>query len=229
MFGNAEWAVRISSPLIHPVTAYIIFRTARFLYGAQTGFWAACVYFLMPAVWLSSGIVSTDVALLLFWAIGMNAWAHHRETPHLKWAALLGISIGFGMLSKYAMLFFIMSLGLAMIFDVKTRKALLSKYGLIVMAAALLILSPNLMWNAANDFATVGHTAANANIKGVPFHPGELLEFWSNQLAVFGPLTFTSFLSLPVSPYFAASLREQKYSSRFLCSAPLSSFPLRPC
>ena len=30
IFGNAEWAVRLSSPLIHPLTAYVIFRTARF-------------------------------------------------------------------------------------------------------------------------------------------------------------------------------------------------------
>ena len=50
LFGNAEWVVRLSSPLIHPITAYIIFRTARFLFDACTGFWAGCLYFLMPAV-----------------------------------------------------------------------------------------------------------------------------------------------------------------------------------
>ncbi len=106
IFGNGEWAVRMSSPLLHPIIAYILFRTARLLYDERTGFWAACAYFLMPAVWLSSGIVSTDVALLLFWALGLSAFFHVRETPRMKWAGLLGISIGFGMLSKYAMLFF---------------------------------------------------------------------------------------------------------------------------
>ena len=194
VFGNAEWAVRLSSPLIHPLTAYVIFRTARFLYDARTGFWAACLYFLMPAVWLSSTIVSTDVGLLLFWALALNAWAHLRETPSWKWAALLGIAIGIGLLSKYAMLFFILALVLCALIDQKTRRALLSKYGLLAGALALIILSPNLMWNAAHDFATLEHTAANANIQEDIFHPGELVEFISSQFGVFGPLTFALLL-----------------------------------
>lgn len=189
IFGNAEWAVRLSSPLIHPLTAYLIFRTGRFIFDARTGFWAACLYFLMPAVWLSSAIVSTDVVLLFWWALGLNAWAHLRETPTVKWAALLGLAIGFGMLSKYAMLFFLIGLALCIIFDVKTRKAVLSLNGLIIAGIALIIIAPNLYWNAANDFATLNHTAANANLKGALFHPLELLEFWGSQLFVFGPLT----------------------------------------
>ena len=67
IFGDAEWAVRLSSPVLHSVTAYLIFRTGRFAFDSKTGFWAAAIYLLMPALWLSSGIVSTDVSLLLCW------------------------------------------------------------------------------------------------------------------------------------------------------------------
>lgn len=195
MFGDAEWAVRLSSPLIHPLTAYVLFRTGRFLFDARTGFFAACLYFFMPVVWLSSAIASTDVALVLFWSLALNAWAHHRESPSAKWAILLGISVGLGMLSKYAMLFFVIALALIALFDVKTRKALLSKFGLLSSILALLIISPNIAWNAANDFQTVGHTAANAKLKGVLFHPAELLEFIGSQFGVFGPLTFVLLLA----------------------------------
>jgi 4-amino-4-deoxy-L-arabinose transferase-like glycosyltransferase len=189
LFGNAEWAVRISSPILHPVTAYILFRTARFLYNARTGFWAAALYFTMPAVWLSSGIVSTDVVLLLFWTLALNAWAHMRVTPAWRWALLLGFAIGAGLLSKYAMLFFLPALALCVVMDAPTRRALLSKYGVAVLGLAVLLIAPNMAWNAAHDFATVSHTAANANIKGIPFHPGELMSFWGTQFGVFGPLT----------------------------------------
>ena len=195
VFGNAEWAVRLSSPLIHPLTAYILFRTGRFMLDARTGFFAAYLYFFMPAVWLSSAIASTDVALLLFWALAMNAWAHLRETPNIKWATIFGMSIGLGMMSKYAMLFFVISMALIALFDVKTRKSLFSRFGLVSGITALLIISPNIAWNAANDFQTVGHTAANANLKGVPFHPTELLEFIGSQFGVFGPLTFALLLA----------------------------------
>jgi len=195
LFGNEEWAVRLSSPVIHPITAYILFRTGRFLFDARTGFFAACLYFLMPAVWLSSAIASTDVALLMFWSLALNAWAHFRETPNFKWAALLGVFIGFGMLSKYAMLFFVIAMFLIAFIDRNTRAAMFSKFGLITSALALLIISPNIAWNAANDFQTVGHTAANANLKGIPFHPMELLEFIGSQFGVFGPVTFAILLA----------------------------------
>ena len=78
IFGDIEWAVRVSSPLLHSFIAFLIFRTASFAFDERTGFWAAAIYFLMPAVWVSSAIVSTDAALLLFWVVALNAWIHLR-------------------------------------------------------------------------------------------------------------------------------------------------------
>ncbi|MEE9273596.1 MAG: glycosyltransferase family 39 protein [Robiginitomaculum sp.] len=188
IFGNGEWAVRLSSILIHPITAYILFRTGQFLYDARTGFWAGALYFLMPAVWLSSGIVSTDVALLLFWALALNAWAHIRETPNIQWAVLLGIAIGLGFLSKYAMVFFLIALSIGFVFDSKIRRALRSWHGLLMAAIAGTLMAPNIIWNARHDFATLSHTAANANIQKNLFHPLEFLEFTGSQFLVFGPI-----------------------------------------
>ena len=44
VFGDAEWAVRLSSPILHALTAFVIFRTARFAFDDKTGFWAAVIY-----------------------------------------------------------------------------------------------------------------------------------------------------------------------------------------
>lgn len=190
VFGDSEWAVRLSSPLLHPLTAYVIFRTARMIYDARTGFWAAVIYLLMPAVWLSSGIVSTDVPLLLCWAVALNGWLHMRRSPHWGYSLQIGAAIGLGLLSKYAMLFFLPALAAAIIWDKDTRSALLSRQGLLALVTAILIITPNILWNIQNDFATVSHTAANANWGGIPFHPLEFLEFISSQFAVFGPVSF---------------------------------------
>ena len=190
VFGDAEWAARISSPILHSLTAYVIFRTARFSFDARTGFWAALIYLLMPAIWLSCGIVSTDVPLLLCWAVALNAWLHLRARAHWGYAVQLGIALGLGILSKYAMLFFFPALALAVLLDPPTRKAMLSKYGLIAAILTAIIITPNILWNLQNDFATVTHTIANANLKGIPFHPLELAGFILSQLPVFGPPSF---------------------------------------
>ena len=190
VFGDSEWAVRLSSPVLHSVTAFVIFRTARFVFDAKTGFWAAAIYVLMPALWLSSGIVSTDVPLLLCWALAMNAWLHLRDKATWPRAVQLGVAVGFGLLAKYAMLFFLPALGLAFLFDKPSRKGLNNLKGYAAGLISFLIFLPNILWNFAHDFATVTHTADNANMQGgIPFHPAELGTFWGDQLAVFGPVT----------------------------------------
>ena len=195
LFGDAEWAVRLSSPILHSITAFVIFRTARLAFDSRTGFWAAVIYLLMPALWLSSGIVSTDVPLLLCWALGMNAWLHLRQNVTWPRAVQLGLAVGFGLLAKYAMLFFLPALGLAFIFDKPTRQALNSAKGYTAGLITLVIFAPNIWWNIAHDFATVSHTAENANLRGgIPFHPMELLSFLGDQLAVFGPVIFALFI-----------------------------------
>ncbi len=195
IFGDAEWAVRLSSPVLHSLTAFVIFRTARFAFDSRTGFWAAAIYLLMPAVWLSAGIVSTDVPLLLCWALALNAWLHLREDATWPRALQLGTAIGFGLLAKYAMLFFLPVLGLAFLFDKPTRRALNTAKGYCAGMLTLVIFAPNIWWNFAHDFATVSHTAENANIEsGIPFHPMELLSFLVDQMAVFGPVTFILFI-----------------------------------
>ncbi len=195
LFGDAEWAVRLSSPVLHSITTFVIFRTAKFVFDAKTGFWAAVIYLLMPALWLSSGIVSTDVPLLLCWALAMNAWLHMRVKPSWPRAIQLGVAVGFGLLAKYAMFFFLPALGLAFLFDKPTHKGLNTLKGYVAGAVTFFIFLPNILWNVAHDFATVTHTAENANVQdGIPFYPSELVSFWADQLAVFGPVTFILYL-----------------------------------
>jgi len=92
IFGDAEWAVRIGSPILHSLTGYIIYRTAHHIYSGATGFWAACFYLLMPAVFYSSNLMSTDVPLLMCWAVALNAWVHLRDKPSWPRAVQLGMA-----------------------------------------------------------------------------------------------------------------------------------------
>lgn len=196
LFGDAEWAVRLASPILHTLTATLIFLTGKTAFDSKTGFWATAIYLLMPALWLSSSIISTDVPLLLCWIIALNGWINLRrvETTRPKawlFAAQIGVAIGIGTLAKYAMLFFVAALILSILFDPLTRRALLSKKGLLIVSLAGLLIAPNLAWNLQNDFATLSHTASNANMSDGPrFYPSELFSFLGDQLGVFGPVSF---------------------------------------
>jgi 4-amino-4-deoxy-L-arabinose transferase-like glycosyltransferase len=207
VLGQAEWAIRLPSVFIHGLTAWVIFLTAQKLFDPRTGFWAGCIYFLMPAVWLSSMIISTDVPLLLCWALALNAWVALREKATLLRAAQLGLALGFGLLAKYAMLFFLPVLLLGLIFDKQSRIALLGSKGLLAISLAVALFLPNIFWNLSNDLATVAHTADNASLSGFVLKPSELLSFFGDQFGVFGPLSFPILLG---ALFFVKSMSRSK-------------------
>lgn len=192
VFGNAEWAVRLAAPIAHAFGAWALFLLGRRIYGAHAGVWAGLIWMTLPAVWLSSAIMSTDALAMPLWSFALYALWRLIETRTWVWAIWLGVAIGLGALAKYAMLYFPLCAGLAAIWSPRVRAAVLSPHGAAAGAIALLILAPNLAWNAMNSFATVEHTAANANLGGDLLHPEELLEFLGSQAGVVGPVLFVA-------------------------------------
>jgi hypothetical protein len=58
------------------------------------------------------------------------------------------------------------------------------------------VLSPNVIWNAQHGFATLHHTAANANWgHGFPFKPAHLGQFLVSQFGIFGPIPFGALIA----------------------------------
>lgn len=188
LFGNEEWAVRLAAPLAHGAGAAVLYALTRRLYGEAAAFWAGAGWLLLPGVWLSAAIISTDALLLPLWAAALYALFRVLDGGGWRWAAALGLFVGLGALAKYAMLYFLLCAGLAAIVSRQARAALVSRDGLLALGVMTVILTPNLIWNANNGFATVTHTAANANLSGRLFNPGEMFEFLGSQAGVIGPV-----------------------------------------
>jgi 4-amino-4-deoxy-L-arabinose transferase-like glycosyltransferase len=194
--GNGEGCIRLSSPLSHAATALLLGATAARLSGPRAAVWTAGVYATLPAVSISSAIVSTDAALLTAWAAALYALVRLREGAGAGWWAVLGLALGIGMLAKYAMAGFLGGLALTLALDREARATLLRGPGpWIGLAVALAVVAPNLVWNLGHGFATVRHVGENANLRAGPsFNPVEGLEFLGAQFGVFGPITFALLL-----------------------------------
>lgn len=188
--GDGEACVRLAAPVFHGLTALIVFQIGRVLFDDLTGFWSALAFVTLPAVSLSSSLISTDVPLLLCWSISLLATYKWIETGKARWAVLAGFGIGFGLLAKYAMAYFIGCLLLFLVLSPDHRRRLISGGFALMIGLAFLIFLPNLLWNWANDFPTIAHTASNANLGGSLFHPAKMLEFFAAQFGVFGPILF---------------------------------------
>lgn len=193
-FGDAEWAIRIGSPLLHALTSLLVFGIARRCFNARIGMLSAIAYLTTPGASYSSGLISTDVPLLFFWAIALYAFVRAMDDPRWRWAILAGIAFGLGLEAKYAMFYVLLCAGIAAIFSSDARKVVLSGHGVAILVIGLLLLLPNVLWNAAHHFPTVAHTEHNADWSHARYNLGELAEFIGGQFGVFGPLLMMGLL-----------------------------------
>ena len=148
----------------------------------------------MPGTSISATLMSTDVPLLLFWAIGMLAIVHHVERPSLAAGVVLGVAIGLGLNAKYAMIYLPLCYAVYAVVSPKARATLRHPGTWAALAVALLLIAPNLIWNAEHQFATFEHTRENANWNGRFPNILGLLAFLGTQVAIAGPVPFAAFM-----------------------------------
>ncbi len=194
LFGDSEGAIRLAAPLLHFAAALVVYRIGERLYDARTAFWSALLYVTLPGVSASAALISTDAPLLLCWAVALYAFIRAREPGGGRWWWAVGAAAGIGLLSKYAMAYW---LGSALVFLLAFggERRHLGRFGLAV-ALALLIYAPNFVWNVQHGFVSYQHTGENAASHGALFNPSHLAEFIASQFAVFGPIGFAALLAM---------------------------------
>lgn len=191
--GDGTFCIRVASPILHTVTAALVFLIGRRLYDERVGLWSALTFATLPGVSLSSGIISTDVPLLAAWALALLGLVGLVQQPR-GWApaVALALGIGLGLNAKYAMAFFPISLAVWLIVTPSARGLLRDPRLWVGLAVGLLLIAPNLAWNAAHKFATFAHTADNARWGGQLLRISKGFEFIGAQAGVFGPILLAS-------------------------------------
>ncbi|NUB43071.1 glycosyltransferase family 39 protein [Fertoebacter nigrum] len=197
--SDAPFWVRLPAPLFHGATALLLAATAALLYGGRAAVWVAAGYVTLPMVAVGSLLISTDTIMFPFLALALWAWVRAGDEPSWPLAVLCGVALGLAALSKYAALYYLPCAVLAAMLLPGARRPW--GFALVALAAALATLSPNLVWNALNGFATLNHTIDNADWMRDPatragLRFGELGSFAASQFAVFGPVPFALLLWL---------------------------------
>ena len=192
--GSSEACVRAPAPLFYAGTALIVYVIARHLYSERVAFWSALCIAIATAVVFSARIISTDVPLLFFWALALLAYVKLLDAPGWRWSVVLGLALGFGLLAKYAMIYFFLGMCGASLIDPAARVMWRRRTTWLVLVIAVLVIAPNLIWNATHDFVTFRHTQGNIVGGGFDLNPLGALGFLASQFAVCGPIIFAVFL-----------------------------------
>ena len=221
LFGDGVLAIKAGALLLYPLTTIVIYFIAKELYDQEIAFWSALAFYTLPSIWLSSLIISTDVVLLFFWALAL--WFFIRAIKRDHWSdwVLAGVMSGFGLLSKYNFIFFLVSVFLVFITIPHYRHNMRSIKLYTAIAIAFVIFVPNLWWNYQHDFISFVHTKQISQIDKQLLHPNHMLEFLGAQFGLFGPLFFGVFLMMIVRGSFR---REEGYRILFYFSITLLGF-----
>lgn len=219
--SEAEWALKLGPLLVYPLTAMGVYALGRRLHDAETGRDAALLFLLMPALSMSSALITTDVPLLLFWTAALwFLWAALNGNAWRDWL-LLGVAAGLGLLSKYNMAFFAFAALVFALGHPAELRLLLNPRLYAAAGVALLVFLPNILWNLDHQFVTVRHHAEISGLDQALIHPGAFLEFFGAQFGVFGPISFALLLvALAQLPMWRRASRQTRFLLAF-SAAPL--------
>lgn len=195
--SDSTFWIRLSAPLFHMATALMLMRITRRLGWEEIEAWVGVTFITLPAVSLSSTLVSTDTIQILFVAIAIWAFLGLNKRASVIEALLLGVSLGLAFMTKYSILFMLPGVAVAMILMPSARISW--RDCLIAAVAGAIVVSPNLWWNLTHDIATVRHTESIAHWSGgkgggSTLHLVGAIEFFLAQFGVVGPIVFFAML-----------------------------------
>lgn len=197
VFGDGAFAVRAPGAVFHAATALILAALAARLYGRGVAVWVAAAYVTLPMVGVGSLLISTDTIMAPFFAAALFFHRRLVESGRASDAILAGAMIGVACLAKYAGIYFLVGVALAAMLQRDMR--LSWRNAGLLLAAWLVVLSPNLLWNLAHGLTTLSHTADNIgwvrqDDKLAGLNLAGLAEFGLAQFAVMGPGLFLALL-----------------------------------
>lgn len=139
-----------------------------------------------------------------FWTMMAYSITRYIQTKKDKWLYLFGISIGLGMLSKYSVLFFTISILLGLLVS-KERKIFLNKHLYYAAFISLLLFLPNLLWEFNHGFPVMTHMRELRETQLQYVSPGSFL---ADQLLMNLP---TFFIWMAGLYFISVSSKAKKY------------------
>ena len=172
LFGDTLVAIRIVPALAGAATVFLAGLMARQLGGRRFAQVLAALAVLTSPVVLGNGgrYFSMNAFDLLFWALaGYIVILIVRKNDQRLWL-LFGLVAGLGVMNKYSMGFFLVSL-LAALLLTSQRSNFLSKWFWLGGAIGGAIILPHLLWEYRNGFPTLEFMHNAAYLKNTPTTP----------------------------------------------------------
>jgi Dolichyl-phosphate-mannose-protein mannosyltransferase len=199
LFGDSLFAIRLLSAIAGAATIFLTGILAWVMGGRRTAQVLAMIGVLFAPEFIGlDGFLSMNSFEPVFWmTCVLSLLVIQRGYSPARWWTIFGVSAGLGLLNKPSMTFFLIAVGLGLVFT-KARRLLFSRWTAIAIALMVLIALPNVLWQVHNHWPTLEFLRdgqlrhKNVLLKPLPFFGAQVLML--NPLSTF--LWITGVVSL---------------------------------
>lgn len=200
-WGETPFGWRFGAVLCWSGALVFLAALLRRMYANERVVWrTALLLCVIPVHGLLSIALLPDATLNLFWCATMYlGWRAVTERKSQVWWIATGLAIGGSLLSKYHGVVLGMALAGFLLFTRHGRSRMLSPWPYLAACIALVVFSPNVVWNLKHDWISYAFQLSHGGGSG---HPdlGKLANSIGGQLGAGSPILFCalviSFISL---------------------------------
>ena len=157
IFGINEFAVRLPSVIIFVITSWLFFLCVKKIFNERIAFIGIILINVLPVFsFLGAVVTIPDSPLSLFWILSFYLFITIIETKEKKYWYMLGIAIGFALLSKYTAVMIYPSIILFLLCSKENRFWFAKKELYFSMIISFIIFLPVVIWNIQNNWASFG-------------------------------------------------------------------------
>ncbi len=155
IFGSAPAGVRFFAALAQSVTMVLAGLTARELGGGRWAQMVAALAVAVSPVSMAWGHRLQYVSFDFLWGVlAVYFVIRLLETGNGRWWMALGAAVGLGLMTRYTMAWLVAGLAVGFLLT-PARKMLMSWWLLAGIAVSLVIVLPNIVWQASHGFISI--------------------------------------------------------------------------
>lgn len=181
LFGNGVFWVKFFPAFFGSLTILIVWKLIEELNGKWLALSLASLATLTSVLLRINILYQPNSTDIFFWTLVYFTVIKYINTENSKWLLIAGFSIGFGILSKYNIVFLLVGLLPALLLS-EHRKIFKEKNFYVGVAIAFIIVLPNILWQVNNHFPTLHQLNELSTTQLVNF---DRVDFIKNQLLFF--------------------------------------------
>ncbi len=184
LFGNWLVGFRLVPALALSATVALTCEFARVVGGRRFAQWLAGLCVLFCSQFLAIGLLfTTDTFQAMTWLACAWFLVRLEQTGDQRWWVPFGAVVGFSLLSKYMIAFYVAALAVGLL-ATPLRKSLLRPWVYLGALVAAVMVLPNVLWQAAHGWPFLELGRAAASWKNTALSP---MAYFMQQLLLVGP------------------------------------------